>query len=283
MSAMMSEIGQDSPLVCLSGLENPNRLASLWWVMHRSHDRTRLASVVTLYLDESATEDSAPVAAVGGVLLNASGFDAMDGEWLEILRKHNVDPPLHMKDFRRPDGRLADVTNATRLLLFSDVTELINRCKIHSIAATLTTADYRKHFSKDFRQTKLGLYGACFILCAHLNHLLAARENYPHRIPFLLDSGNPYAEHVREAHSEMQKDHWIELKAGSLTFDDDKLWSPLQAADVIAWASRVQEQSGTFSNGYEPLAGLFDEAHEQHAFPESALAELAAKVFRLWL
>jgi hypothetical protein len=73
------------------------------------------------------------------------------------------------------------------------------------------------------------------------------------------------------------------MNVGSLTFDDDKLWSALQAADIIAWASRVRAQSDHFHNGYEPLAGLFDNAHIQEKYPEKALAQLSARIdaFRL--
>jgi hypothetical protein len=253
-------------------------LENLWWVMQQSDDPKRLASVVTLYLDESATDDNAPLAVVGGLLLNKSRFEAFDRAFPEVLKRHRVPGPLHMKDFRRPDGRLADITNDTRRLLFTDVVQLINECKLYSLAATLSTASYKKHFEARFRKEGMGLYGACFIICAEINHQLAKHNGYDERIPILMDSGNPYADHVRGAHAELLEERWKEMRVGSLTLDDDKLWTPLQAADVIAWASSVREQTGTFNNGYEPLMDLFDEAHEQHQYPEGALETLAANI-----
>ena len=83
------------------------------------------------------------------------------------------------------------------------------------------------------------------------------------------------ADHVRDAHNELQEERWKEKRVGSLTFDDDKFWTPLQAADVIAWASRVREQTGKFDNGYEPLSALFDEWHEQESVSESELSQMA--------
>jgi hypothetical protein len=41
-------------------------------------------------------------------------------------------------------------------------------------------------------------------------------------------------------------------------------------------ASRVKAQGDAFTNGYEPLGGLFDEAHFQAQYPEKSLAEFAA-------
>jgi hypothetical protein len=68
------------------------------------------------------------------------------------------------------------------------------------------------------------------------------------------------------------------MNVGSLTFDDDKLWTPLQAADVIAWASRVKAQGDQLTNGYEPLTGLFDEAHIQEPYPEKSMDEFATRI-----
>lgn len=263
---------QAAPPVCLCN-ENSNRLDSLWWVMQQSDDPNRLASVVTLYLDESATDDASPMAVVGGLLLNKSGFSVLDSEWLSILAKYTIEPPLHIKDFRRPAGRLADVPNDVRRLLFADLAALINRCKLYSVAATLTTANYHRYFEPEFQKRGMSFYGTCFMLCAYMTHKLSEQNSYTQRIPILMDTGNPYAEHVRGAHAEMQEERWSGLNVGALTFDDDKLWTPLQAADVIAWASRVKGQSGSFHNGYEPLVDLFDEAHAQAEYPEKAMKE----------
>ena len=140
----------------------------------------------------------------------------------------------------------------------------------------MTAEMFRKYFDGKFRREGMGVYGMCFFLCAHLNHRLAKENRYAERIAFLMDSGNQYAEHVRVAHAVMQKD-WKAMNIGSLTFARDEEWSALQAADVIAWASRVKAQGNSFNNGYEPLDGLFNNAHAQEPpFSEIEIADLAA-------
>jgi hypothetical protein len=119
------------------------------------------------------------------------------------------------------------------------------------------------------------------MLCAAMRHRLSEHNRYNDRIPFLMDSGNQYAEHVRQAHSAMQEEQFRAMNVGPLTFDKDDFWSPLQGADVIAWASRVRAQGDPFTNGYEPLDGIFNEAHVQEAYPEKAMAELAASLDEL--
>src|SRR5205085_1813100 len=167
--------------------------------MDHSDKQNRKPSVVTLYLDESATDDASPVAVVGGVLLNQSGLQALEFDWAKMLAKYSIAAPLHIKDFRRPRGRLADVSVATKLALFTDVVEIINRCKIYSIAGTLTTAGYRAYFDERFRKQGMSLYGQCFIVCAEINHQLTKGNNYQKRIPILMDQGNQFATHVRAA------------------------------------------------------------------------------------
>jgi hypothetical protein len=268
------EVGHDTLPVCL-GRENPHRLVSLWWVMHQSDEESRQAAVVTFYLDESGTHEGAPIAVVGGLLLDKERFRTLDDAWRKILTRHSILPPLHMKEFRRPNGRLADVSIDQRRALFSDVVEVINKNKIYSIAASLTSEHFQKYFDRKFRRETMSVYGMCFILCAHTNYLLARQNQYDEKIPFLMDSGNQYAEHVRIAHASMQEEAWKDMRVGSLTFDRDDNWSPLQAADVIAWASRVKAMGDSFDNGYEPLAALFDKAHAQQGYPEDAIAQLA--------
>ncbi|MBZ5594188.1 MAG: DUF3800 domain-containing protein [Acidobacteriia bacterium] len=246
--------------------------------MQHSDDESREAAVVSWYLDESGTDDPSPTAVVGGLLVNKYHFGSFQGAWNPILKKHGIEPPLHMKDFRRPNGRLADVSNHQRKALFEEIVPLINTHKVYSMAATLTTAKYDQYFSKTFKKESMGVYGSCFILFTLMNHLLAQQNKRDDRIPFLMDTGNPYKHHVVEAHEamvELQKAEFFNL--GSLTFDDDEQIQALQAADVVAWASR-QSTIGPFTNGYEPLSGLFDEAHVQEPYPEKALEELAAKL-----
>ena len=47
---------------------------------------------------------------------------------------------------------------------------------------------------------------------------------------------------------------------GALAQDSDDRVPPLQAADVIAWASRKTELEGALPQGFEPLAGVLRES-----------------------
>ena len=132
--------------------------------MHQSDDVERLTSVVTLYLDESATDDTAPIACVGGLLSNKTNFQALGSAWGPMLEHHGIAPPLHIKNFRRPNRRLAVVSNDAKRALFADAIGIINACKTYSVAGTVASADYNSYFDKSFRKEGMSMYGACLLV-----------------------------------------------------------------------------------------------------------------------
>lgn len=116
-----------------------------------------IESAVTFYLDESATDGGTPDAVVAGVLLNESHFDALDKRWKKLVADHHLGTSLHMKDFGK-HGKHANLSEPEREAIFSDVVPIINTCKIYSIAATLTVAEYNSHFNPELKE-EMGLYG----------------------------------------------------------------------------------------------------------------------------
>src|SRR6267142_5247038 len=107
-----------------------------------------------------------------------------------------------MKEFGRPHGRFATVSDSCRFELFSEIAELINSHKIYSIAAALTNRDYRNQVSNEIRE-KFSVYGMCFLLAVTMSHKMAAFNKHTGRIPFILDTGNPHKSHIAEAHTEI--------------------------------------------------------------------------------
>lgn len=138
-----------------------------------------------------------------------------------------------------------------------------------------TNREYETYFPEEWRR-EFSPYGMCFLLALMTSHKLAEGQ-YSGRIPFILDIGNPYANHVREAHAtalQMQKETF--LHAGGLYFDDDAEFGVLQAADVIAWGSRRIASGGMFPPGMEPIAKILlkEQAHHEHPYKTEWLMKL---------
>lgn len=124
----------------------------------------------------------------------------------------------------------------------------------------------------------MGTYGACFLLAAVIGHKVADNSDYRKRIPFVMDAGNPYAEHVRNAHQTaltFQQKRFLNM--GSLSFEDDERVLPLQAAEAVSWTVR-RRLTGKFANGFDPLQNLLDRSHVEHEFADDYMAELANKL-----
>jgi hypothetical protein len=231
--------------------------------------------VIGCYLDESGTDEQSPTAVLGGLTLQMDRFFWLDVEWEQTLARHGVDPPLHMKEFV-PHGRFGFMRHDAKRSLLSDLVEIINEHKTHTIAATLTAEQYRRHFSQLFSPKEASIYGFCFLLLAVAQGKYAQAGNYKDEIPFLIDGGNTYRRHIEEMHSFIrnyfQPKHF--MNAGGLAFDADQRVRPLQAADLVAWTVR-RRISGKFDNGFEPLPELFNDRHIEQPYEETWMSEIA--------
>jgi hypothetical protein len=256
----------------------------VWRVMHNSDSPDKKTAAIRLYLDESGGEDpGTPHAVIGGMLIESSKFMPFEDAWDCMLEAHGIQPPLHMKDFGRPHGRLAEISDCCRRELFMEVAELINSQKLFSVAAMLSNDEYKEHFPQEARD-KFSVYGMCFNLIVMLNHRLAQHMEYSGRVPVILDTGNPHANHVREAHAAMiedQKKRFLHL--GSLTFDDDRDFGILQAADVIAWGVRKSATGKPLPYPFAPISAILSQAarHFEHSWEVGWLKEVGAALLRL--
>jgi hypothetical protein len=226
--------------------------------MHNSDNPDLETAAVRLYLDESGGDDpGTPHVVIGGMLINRRRFEQFENAWDAMLENHGIVPPLHMKEFGRPDGRFANMSDCCRRELFLEVADVVNSHKIGSLSASLGNEEYRQYFSQEAR-TKFNVYGMCFLLAVMMNHQSALQNSYQDKIPFILDSGNPYAHHVRSSHAtivQMQREGAY-LHMGSLTFAEDDDFGILQAADVIAWGARRRITNIPFGFAFEPISRI---------------------------
>jgi hypothetical protein len=214
--------------------------------------------VVTCYLDESAVDGSTPDAVVGGLQMNESRRSSFDALWRSLLHDFKLGSALHVIAFGQ-DGPYGPRSVDERRRIFESAVKLINEHKIYSFAAMLN-ADQYKSIIDGATGSRFSIYAMCFVAAVCGNRLLAEKNNFTDRIPFLLDAGNAKAGHIRQAHAgllEMQTSGQQSFSLGSLTFDDDRNVTPLQAADLVCWTVR-RRASGKSFLGYEPLEQLLD-------------------------
>jgi hypothetical protein len=228
--------------------------------------------MTSCYIDESGTDSNLPIAVLAGLVLDDPGYFWLDVEWSQILRRHRIEHPIHMREFT-PNGLFKALTHDARRALFTELVSAINQHKLMSLGATITAAQYRQHFDG---LTKFSMYAACFSNFVMLSGQ-GVKTYGTHRWPlsYFLDDGNAYKAQIREGES-------VLLKAfpgiASIDFLSDSNVNALQAADVVSCAVRRHLSGDGFRHGLEPLESLFGEYHLVLDYKEEWMRDVAAKI-----
>jgi hypothetical protein len=233
---------------------------------------------VVCFLDESGTDDQQlDDAAVGGILINQRHLNEFDRAWNAMLRFHGVRNGLHLKEFG-PGGKNAHLVGENRAMLFTAAVQIIDDFKIVTMGASLDNRRRKKAFSAALQARLLSSYGLAFMMCVAFHSKNAAHHGYEDRIDFVLDAGNPRSSHVRKIHEIVTADETMKMyQVGTLAFCDDETVPALQAADVIAWATRRRRSGKQFNSAYQPLLGLFNNTYIENALDDATLADLSAR------
>lgn len=220
------------------------------------------AMVATCYLDDSGIEETAPVTVLAGCVLGKDAFLALSAQWSAMLRKFRINS-LHMKDFIRPHGKHCGMFREMKIALFTEAIQIINKRKTYSICTHLQNLVFRELYTNEGINPPLSPYALAFIGVAIRNTRLARDIEWPDRMPYLVDQGNPHAEQLRFGHfmiTQIEKHYQLPF-TGSLTFADDETNPALQASDVIAWTSRRQLSGDGLNGEFSPLSRLFEKRY----------------------
>jgi Protein of unknown function (DUF3800) len=271
----------------LDGLINAAEKADeAWWNATQSDGDDCVVLGLHLYLDDSGSDDPSPLVTIGGPAMTRIKFRNFSTRWQQMLAKHRIDPPLHMTEFIGR-GKYVTMFPEMKRALFLDATKLINTHKEYSVSVAVSQDGFRNELSEDVRKTLIGPYAFAFftVVTAHQTmsmHLLTG----PLKCAYVVDSGIAFAEQLVAAHSAIVRREKAAvgstLHTGGLAFQSDVAVPALQAADVIAWASRKRELDG-LPEGFEPLAELFAAPSHRHLpMPTASIGAMADPINR-WL
>jgi len=212
------------------------------------------------YLDDSGTHAASTMAVLGGPVLDRRASFGFQYEWGRLLRTvHGIEGPLHMKEFARPHGRLAYLTNEQRGRLFSDLVGLINDAKAYSLAIVVENLEFQQFFPPSQFKGLFGPSPLAFLWCLFWNHQLVA-DHYTaiNEIGYIV-AKSPVDSQMIESHAAFRQfgdGHRLEALTGALDFSTPAVLPALQAADMIAWSNRKHAMGEGLSDGFEPLSKL---------------------------
>jgi hypothetical protein len=185
-----------------------------------------------------------------------------------------------MKEFGR-GGRLRDRSKNERAAIVRRAIEIINAQKVYSLSCCLGNSDYRSVFS-DTTKRDHSQYELCFILAVIANASASELNNYDGPTSFVVDRGNPKAEHVRLGYEEIKRlvkqPDLPPFNLGSLAFEDDEHQLALQAADLVAWGARRIASGAGFHHEFKSIEEMLrdETAHNFTVLPRQALLMLEA-------
>ena len=141
--------------------------------MHHSTDLSQRTETITHYVDDSGSDEQSKIAVVGGPVFDRAGYFPFSYEWDRLLRAgHRVKAPVHMREFARPHGRFAYLSNTERAALFSDLVKLINETKFYSATAVVQNMEFQEFFPQPEFRKLFGVAPLAFLWCLILNRVL---------------------------------------------------------------------------------------------------------------
>lgn len=232
-------------------------------MLHHSDDPEKRSADVTCYLDDSGIEPDQKVAVIGGLVMRWEDFFRLDAQWKRVLKRYSLES-IHMVDFVRPNGKHCGMFPEIKKALFRELAEIIASRRDWGISVSVTHTEFVTAFSVPKVREVMDPYALAFIGAALINTRVAEATSHPDKIAYLIDSGNPHADKVRTGHSlilVMERFNKARYRTGAIAFDSDKNNSALQAADVIAWATRRRLATDGLLHEYEPLRRIFEERY----------------------
>jgi hypothetical protein len=205
------------------------------------------------FADESGSEETASLTVVGGLVLLEPHFFSFHYDWTRVASTHGVELPIHMREFGRPHGRLAYLTNEQRRALFSDLVRLINRHKLHGLTVGVDNLEFQQFFPAERFRGLIGAAHLAFLWCMILNHGIV-RDRDLGTMDYIVDKSQFRAQ-INDAY-EFWKSYEARTEAvhsGKLAFKRAPEQGELQAADLVAWANRRKQLGEPFDEGFQPL------------------------------
>lgn len=187
-------------------------------------------------------------------MFSQKGFFAFHYEWDRIAAIHKVELPIHMKEFARPDGRLAYLSDDERRSLFADLVYLINRNKLYSMTVVVGNAEFQQYFPKYCFRGYMGSAALAFLWCMLLNHLNVKSEERMAPMAYVVARSDVNSE-LADCYN-FWRSYEVRITAeytGAFGIEEPRRVNALQAADMVAWANLKRHRGENFDRGFEPL------------------------------
>jgi hypothetical protein len=196
----------------------------------------RLVLILKGYFDESGTHDGSKAISVAGYLSTPEKWLTFEREWKAAKDAYGLEF-FHMTDFVARQEEYANWSDAERGERLFSLIAIINRNVIASVGFALPVRDYYRIFSKTAKRYAGGPYGLAAISC-FMDAAKAIRAQLPDaRIAYVFERGVKGKGQVMKVFDRVCDDFELREtnRLASLTYEDKRDFSPLEAADILAY------------------------------------------------
>lgn len=209
------------------------------------------------YIDDSGSGGDSPWYVLAGYLGTVDGWDRFDSPWLEVLHR---EPRIEYfkaseAESLRPDGQWAGVSPTQRDQKIDDLIDVISKCALRCVCARMRQRDYDELVKGNVPPAWDSPYYflQTFVIGAAINS--EKRDGRGgQQIDFVFDRDQKHESRSKLLMPRVQPLDMMHGSLANVTFQDEKEFLPLQAADLVAWQIR------RFFSSDEPRRRHFDTA-----------------------
>jgi len=221
--------------------------------------------VLKAFMDDGGSGGDSPWYVLAGYVGTVDGWDSFDAQWDEVLSAHPRIEYFKSSEAEslRPDGQWKGVTPEQRDRKIDDLIEVIARCAHRAVYARMRQADYNELIKGRIPEMWDSPYYflQTLVIGAAIN--IERIEGRDDEIAFVFDKDQRHEKNQKHVLQPLQKTHDGALV--NITYEDDRKFLPLQAADLVAWQIR------RFFCSSEPRRKHFDSSQrslpmEPHGF-----------------
>lgn len=196
------------------------------------------------YFDESGTHANSPAVCLAGYVATVEKWATFKREWRLVLQDFGIGY-FHMTDWEKRSKQFKGWDDEKRIELFQRLVLVLRKTFRRGFSATVNLSDYDRERFKSIRP-----YVLCVLQCLRSVGAWAHNAKPSAPIIYILETGAGYnraVDFVRQYILEERKRKdffWFD----SITLASKEEFSPLQAADILAYESWEEVCNSIVSN-----------------------------------
>ncbi len=187
-----------------------------------------------VYIDDSETLTKNNFMCLAGFIASDRMWEIFYDEWCACLAKHNL-KRIHTSDWLSGNAEYADLgySFARRIEILQEFMEITRRNVDCGVFAALDCREFRSHFKDHKKKMKAETWLCRRIFWRSFEHM--KQSGYTEGIQFWFDDSEKSSTKMLATWNELKR-NWpaAQTMIGSISFGNDELLPPLQAADLLA-------------------------------------------------